>query len=102
MKTISSRLGTALGAAVFGLCLASAAVADVTGSAGWSRATPPGAKEGVGYLVLTNPGEEERSLLKIATTVSDEVSIHRSSIDSEGMCAHVARWASSSSSRARP
>jgi copper(I)-binding protein len=85
MKTVSSRLGAVLGVAVVGLCLNSAAMADVIGSAGWSRATPPGAKEGVGYLVLTNNGDEERSLLKITSTVSDKVTIHRSSIDSEGI-----------------
>jgi periplasmic copper chaperone A len=65
--------------------MASAAMADVVGSAGWSRATVPGAKEAVGYLVLTNKGEEERSLLKITSTVSDRVSIHRSSVDSQGV-----------------
>ncbi len=85
MKTISLRVGAALGVAILGLCMAGAAMADVTGSAGWSRATPPGAKEAVGYLVLTNQGEEERSLLKITSPVSDRVTIHRSTIDSQGV-----------------
>jgi periplasmic copper chaperone A len=61
------------------------ALADVVGSEGWSRATPPGAKEAVGYLVLTNNGDQERSLLKITSTISDEIRIHRSSINSEGV-----------------
>jgi periplasmic copper chaperone A len=67
-----------------GLC-AFPALAEVVGSDGWSRATPPGAKEAVGYLVLTNRGDEERSLLKITSPVSDEVRIHRSSVDSQGV-----------------
>jgi copper(I)-binding protein len=65
--------------------LARPALADVVGSDGWSRATPPGAKEAVGYLVLTNNGDEERKLLKITTSISDEVRIHRSSVSSEGV-----------------
>ena len=57
----------------------------MTGSEGWSRATPPGAREAVGYLVLVNKGEEERSLLKITSDVADEVRIHRSNVSSEGV-----------------
>ena len=60
-------------------------LAEVEGSAGWSRATVPGAKEAVGYLVLTNKGDDERSLLKITSPVCDRVSIHRSSVDSKGV-----------------
>lgn len=61
------------------------AMADVVGSDGWSRATPQGSKEAAGYLVLTNKGDEERSLMLITSTVSDTVRIHRSSIDPEGV-----------------
>jgi copper(I)-binding protein len=39
----------------------------------------------VGYLVLTNNGEELRSLLKITSPVCDRISLHRSSVDSEGV-----------------
>jgi periplasmic copper chaperone A len=74
------------GAALILTCLfAAAAMADVVGSDGWSRATPPGAKQAVGYLVLTNNGSEQRKLLKITSTISDEVSIHRSNISSQGV-----------------
>jgi copper(I)-binding protein len=65
--------------------IAAPAMADVVGGEGWSRATPPGAKEAVGYLVLTNKGNEERSLLKITSPISDEVRIHRSSVNAEGV-----------------
>lgn len=75
----------AYGIALMLVCLVTApAMADVVGSEGWSRATPPGAKEAVGYLVLTNKGDEERSLLKITSTIGD-VSIHRSTVNSQGV-----------------
>ncbi len=85
MNIMSFRVGAVLGTAILGLAMGSAAMADVVGSDGWSRATAPGAKEAVGYLMLTNNGDEDRSLLKITSPVSDEVTIHRSSIDSQGM-----------------
>jgi copper(I)-binding protein len=85
MKTIPSGKGVALSALVLAALLAGQANADVVGAEGWSRATPPGAKEAVGYLVLTNNGDEERRLLKITSAVADEVRIHRSSINAEGM-----------------
>jgi periplasmic copper chaperone A len=85
MKTrISRKAPMRALAVVAGLC-AVPALAEVVGSDGWSRATPPGAKEAVGYLVLTNRGDEERSLLKITSPISDEVRIHRSSVDSQGV-----------------
>jgi copper(I)-binding protein len=75
----------ALLASILAVLVAVPAMSEVVGADGWSRATPPGAKEAVGYLLLTNKGEEERKLLKITSTVADEVSIHRSSIDSQGV-----------------
>jgi copper(I)-binding protein len=78
-------MGAALVAAILGMAQAGSALADVVGSAGWSRATTPGANEAVGYLVLTNNGDEQRSLLKITSPVCDRVSLHRSSIDAEGV-----------------
>jgi copper(I)-binding protein len=85
MKIIPLRMGAALVAAILGMAQAGSALADVVGSAGWSRATTPGANEAVGYLVLTNNGDEQRSLLKITSPVCDRVSLHRSSIDAEGV-----------------
>lgn len=72
-------------AAMLATAMAVPATADVVGSAGWSRATTPGAKEAVGYLELVNNGDEERKLLKITSTISDEVRIHRSMLSSEGV-----------------
>lgn len=60
------------------------AMAEVVATGGWTRATPPGAKTAVGYLVLTNHGTEERKLLKITTPVCDRLSLQQTSVDSEG------------------
>ncbi len=71
--------------AAMGLLQAPAATAQVVASEGWTRATVPGAKTGVGYLVLTNKGSEEASLMVLTSTVSDKVQIYRSSVDSQGV-----------------
>ncbi|HUG73049.1 MAG TPA: copper chaperone PCu(A)C [Steroidobacteraceae bacterium] len=76
--------GTAL-AVVLGLGLAAPAVAEVQASDGWVRATAPGAKVAAAYLTLRNTGDEDRKLLKIVSPVSDEVSIHRTSITETGV-----------------
>jgi copper(I)-binding protein len=85
MKTRFFCKVAALAAAVSGLAVALPAAAEIVASEAWSRATVPGAKEGVGYLVLKNTGEESRKLLTITSTVSDMVMLHRSSIDSNGV-----------------
>ena len=85
MKTLSFRKVAALAAAVSGLACAMPVAADIVASEAWSRATVPGAKEGVGYLVLKNTGEESRKLLTITSTVSDMVMLHQGSIDSNGV-----------------
>ena len=60
-------------------------LAEVVASEGWARASVPGAKEGAGYLVLTNKGDEDAKLLAITTSICDKVMIHRSTIDSQGV-----------------
>ena len=39
----------------------------------------------MGYLVLTNNGDESRKLLKIVSPVCDRVSLHRTSVNSQGL-----------------
>lgn len=63
---------------------ATPAMAEVGASEGWARATTPGAKVSAGYFTLTNTGSEERKLMKITSPVSDEVTVHRTSITSQG------------------
>jgi copper(I)-binding protein len=82
--TVLCRLPRA-GLVLLALLLAPLARADIVASEGWSRATPPGSKTAVGYLVLTNTGTEARSLLRIVSPVCDRVMIHRSSVDNNGM-----------------
>ncbi|MFO7324379.1 MAG: copper chaperone PCu(A)C [Pseudomonadota bacterium] len=70
--------------AVFSLGAAQFAAAEVKVLEGWARATPPGAKVGAAYLVLVNTSDEERKLMKIVSTVSDLVMLHRTSMTAEG------------------
>jgi len=69
----------------FAAGIAHPANADVLATEAWSRATPPGATTAVGYMLLTNTSGEERKLLKIVSPVCDMVTLHRSSVDSQGV-----------------
>ena len=42
----------------------------------WSRATPPGAKVGVGYLEIRNNGSQPDRLLSASTPVAKRVEMH--------------------------
>jgi len=42
----------------------------------WSRATPPGAKVGVGYLEIRNNGAQPDRLLSASTSVAQRVEMH--------------------------
>lgn len=75
----------ALLTAALALGTAPFAAAEVKVVEGWARATTPGAKVAAAYLTLSNSGDEERKLLKIVSPVSDEVSIHRTSVTNEGV-----------------
>src|SRR5687767_5399522 len=78
------RAGAAVLAALL-MTVAGTAAAEIKASNGWVRATPPGSNVAAAYLTLTNTGDEERRLLKIVSTVTDEVTLHRTSITSEGV-----------------
>lgn len=71
-------------AAAIGIVNGATAAAEVVASEAWTRATAPGAPA-VGYLVLTNKGEEDAKLLKIVSPVCDRIMIHRSTIDENGV-----------------
>lgn len=86
MKTSGGLRGLLAAMAVSAATMLSApAAAQVGAEGGWVLATPPGAKSAAAYLVFTNKGEEPRKLLKIVSTVSDQVSMHASSIDAQGV-----------------
>ncbi len=42
----------------------------------WSRATPPGARTGAGYLTVTNAGKAPETLLGAASPAADKVEAH--------------------------
>lgn len=86
MKSTNAFRGLALSLlAAAGLLQATTASAQVVASEGWTRATVPGAKTAVGYLVLTNKGSDEASLMVLTSSVSDKVQIHRSTLDAQGV-----------------
>ena len=85
MKSVVNRLLRCAAVPALALLLAPLAHADIAATEGWSRATPPRATTAVGYLVLTNTGDEARELLRIISPVSDRVMIHRSSVDHNGV-----------------
>jgi hypothetical protein len=57
------------------LCLALPAWAQVSVEQPWSRATPPGAKIGVGFMRLRNAGAAER-VIGASTPVARRVEMH--------------------------
>ena len=52
---------------------------DITVSAGWSRATPGGAKVGAGYFAVTNTGREPDRLVAASSEIAEMVEIHEMS-----------------------
>jgi copper(I)-binding protein len=71
--------------AILGLTLVASATAQVKATGGWIRATPPGTKVAAAYLTLTNTSAVEHRLLRAVSTVSDRITVHRTSMTSEGV-----------------
>ncbi|WP_294644452.1 copper chaperone PCu(A)C [uncultured Aureimonas sp.] len=46
----------------------------------WSRATPPGARTGAGYLALSNAGTTADRLVSAASPVAEKVEVHEMTI----------------------
>ncbi len=46
----------------------------------WSRATPPGARTGAGYLALSNSGTEADRLVAAASPMAEKVEVHEMKI----------------------
>jgi copper(I)-binding protein len=83
-SAIRSQASALLLAALAGFA-ATPAVADVVATEAWTRATVPGTNVAAAYFVLTNQGEKERALLRIASPLCDMVRIHISSVDNQGV-----------------
>jgi copper(I)-binding protein len=75
----------ALAAMTAALLFAVPVRADIVIEQGWTRATVPGATAGVGYLIIRNTSSESRELLRLTSSVTDNVMIHRSSVDAQGV-----------------
>lgn len=84
MNTAKKARRRVLWLAVLASGATSVALAEVRAVDGWVSATAPGTSEAAVYLVLTNTGDEERSLMKIVSPVTDEVILHRTSITAAG------------------
>lgn len=56
------------------------ALGDLTLSGGWTRATPPNARIGGGFLTITNNGGEDDRLIAVAAPVSDRAELHEMSV----------------------
>jgi periplasmic copper chaperone A len=80
----ASRCVAAVAAVLLSAAMAPA-YAEIVASGAWTRATVPGAKVGVGYFVLKNTGAKTRKLLAITSKVSDDVTLHQSSVDANGV-----------------
>ena len=52
-------------------------IGDITVTHPFSRATPPTARTGAGYLVLTNNGSEPDRLVAVETAVAESVEFHQ-------------------------
>jgi len=70
---------------VASLLLALPASAEIVATDGWVRATVPGTKVGAGYVTLRNSGSETHKLLSLTSPVTDQVTLHMSSVDSNGV-----------------
>ena len=51
----------------------------------WTRVTPPGVTVAVGYFTLKNTSAGGRELLKITSPLAERISLHRSSVDANGV-----------------
>jgi copper(I)-binding protein len=86
MNTSGNRLRNfAMWLAASAMLLSLPATAEFVAEDGWARATVPGATKGAGYVTLRNTGTETRSLLRLTTPVCDDLSLHVSTVDANGV-----------------
>src|SRR5262249_986805 len=60
-------------------------VGDLVILQAWSRATPAGAKFGVGYMIIENRGATPERLLGASTPVAGKVEVHEEGMSNEKM-----------------
>ncbi|KPP98042.1 copper chaperone PCu(A)C [Marinobacter sp. HL-58] len=87
MKTLTALAAPVLiGSSILAGTFANTAVAheytegEITVDHPWSRPTPPGVPMGVGYMVITNNGDSDVTLISATTSRAKSVSIHESAM----------------------
>jgi periplasmic copper chaperone A len=81
------RIGSAGATLVLALTLLAGqrAEAAIEASEAWTRVTPPGVTVAVGYFTLKNTSSHSRELLKITAPEAERISLHKSSVDANGV-----------------
>jgi periplasmic copper chaperone A len=81
------RIGSAGAALALALTLLAGqqAEAAIEATEAWTRVTPPGVTVAVGYFTLKNTSGDRRELLKITSPEAQRISLHKSSVDANGV-----------------
>jgi uncharacterized protein YcnI len=58
---------------------------DLVVASPWSNATPGGARNGAGYLTITNTGSKPDVLVSATSSVAERVEIHETTTDADGV-----------------
>ncbi len=64
---------------------AAAGTKTIVVSKAWTRATPPNAPTGVGYLTITNNGSEPDSLVAVKSPLAGEAALHQTRMEDNRM-----------------
>ena len=67
-------------ALINGAMAAEVAIGDITVSNAWTRATPPNAMAGGGFLVITNKGASDDKLVAATAPVTDRTELHEMAV----------------------
>lgn len=65
--------------------LAAVKAGSLSVSGMWLRATPPGAKAGAGYLVISNNGDEADRLVSISSDLAEKNELHEMQMEGDVM-----------------
>ena len=76
MRLLPIAFGAILAAIAVPVAAEDVRIGDVVVSSAWSRATPNGAKIGVGYIRLTNTGTENDRLVSLSSDAAAKTEIH--------------------------
>lgn len=67
-------------ALINGAMAAEVAIGDITVSNAWTRATPPNAMAGGGFLVITNKGASDDKLVAATAPITDRTELHEMAV----------------------